>query len=528
MGEDFKVDPSSVIDRLDRDLRKGRIVMLVVSGFLGLVVVMGFWLGLSMLKFQNLPSSFRAVPYIMMGAPIIMMLLILCGFFGNRRKYWKLRSVLSTASSADFRRICPWCSGTAFEETPCCRRFTRSWEPGDLNRAWQDYVVSGMTAFVIIKRGSEDSTADTSMFDWILNSWLGANTWQRRITQKFGTAALVMIAVALVLIPGVGGVLRNLGFGMLWGLCIGWGFSALLLGNQKGSRQLQCVNCDYVLEHSDTLSNCPECGSEVTSRSVHYGAASTAKSKLKDVVLIGGGGVLIFLLMINIQTITSGVSGVLPTSILTRMASNDFQGKPIWSELVSRPMSVEESDALLDVLVESCSADSLTMRSHPGLVAIETGTWPVPLDQDQIDRVHGMSWQPEIRLPDRIRAGEPFELVFTGESRPEILPAGRYMRLAYAGVSIDGVDSGGQSAKAWTLVELNSRYRSPEDLVVHDSTHTIDTPGPHRLRVTYWLYEVGIGQYPGVTWGSDGELDPPAGSTWRKRFDIELEIDVME
>ena len=205
MGEDFKVDPSSVIDRLDRDLRKGRIVMLVVGGFLGLVVVMGFWLGLAMLKFQHLPSSFRAVPYIMMGAPIMMMLLILWGFFGNRRKYWKLRSVLSTASSADFRRICPWCSGTAFEEAPCCRRFARSWEPGDLNRAWQDYVVSGMTAFVIIKRGSEDSTADTSMFDWILKSRLGANTQQRRIAPTPHAAPVISEKIRPVIASPRGG-----------------------------------------------------------------------------------------------------------------------------------------------------------------------------------------------------------------------------------------------------------------------------------------------------------------------------------
>ena len=102
------------------------------------------------------------------------------------------------------------------------------------------------------------------------------------------------------------------------------------------------------------------------------------------------------------------------------------------------------------------------------------------------------------------------------------------MRIAYAGGSIDNVESGGRSAQTYRLLELDSRFRSPDDLNTYRSTHTINAPGRHQLRVTYWLFDEPTTQHAPADWSTDGDLNAPSFSTWNKRFDIDLDIDVKE
>lgn len=528
MGEQFTVDPSAVFGRFAGDARRTRFWFRVLASFIGLALVLSIVIshGLSqwMSSFGNF-KSISSLPYTMILVPLFWMIVFLPVFTKHRRRNRKHRAALSSASPDDFLRLCPWCTGNAFGETPCCRQFTRHWEPEDLNHAWQDYVVSGMKAFYTVRRGSKKRTGFRPISEQII-SLIGAGEKHSWIYTHALFPFLLVLFIALSFLPGMGFIAFFVIF-----LTMGWlgvGMISLVLHKlPQGSRQLQCLECHYILDHAKHLSVCPECGCEVSSRSVHFGGASTNWT-LKQIGWSCGGMIFFGLMFSKFSSISAGISSVMPTSVLTHFVDSYVIDETIWTELMSRPMSEVESDGLVDVLIESCSQDSRTRQSHPGIMAIKTGTWPVRLDQTQLDRVHGMSWQPVIELPDHIQAGEPFDVVFTGEDRPQILPGGTDMRIAYAGVSIDNVESGGRSAQTYRLFQLDSRFRSPDDLNTYRSTHTINAPGRHQLRITYWLFDATTTQPAPADWSTDGVLNTPAFSTWNKRFDIDLDIDVKE
>ena len=218
----------------------------------------------------------------------------------------------------------------------------------------------------------------------------------------------------------------------------------------------------------------------------------------------------------------------LSSPILTRViASSDPYNDPTCSTafgvLASRTLSVEEQAALLEVLFTALEDPERRLDIRDDIIENwfanqeAAGT----LTPEQLDRARACNWIPELDVPDRVRVGEPFEIIVGQSDRfgsSGSLLSQRWTTIAIDGLAIDGgpfEDPDLEPMLVLYSASVADREQNRPRERFFSTQLVFDEPGTHVIRIRYVLFD---GQRSGkrgsVERAADGSLILPAGAGW--------------
>ena len=198
-----------------------------------------------------------------------------------------------------------------------------------------------------------------------------------------------------------------------------------------------------------------------------------------------------------------------------------------WVELNGRTLLPAEKALLLDTALQQRREISYFGR-HSGMGAwLDAEILSGNLSQKELNRIRVESWIPELVVPDRATSGTPFTAILQGEQREDFLPPGEGTTILFDGFRVgDGPVVGRETNTLWTL---HANSTNEGDFRHFKKSLSIDTPGTHTIRATYWLMDRPFGKLDDpVERDADGRPILPVHSTWMIPLSIENTIVVEE
>ena len=431
--------------------------------------------------------------------------------------------------------VCPSCGGDPFVGDRCCVSFVPSWSSQDLDRYWSDYAWDGLLASSVC-RGGMDAGSRLNLIQQLGQRLFGVSPGNQLIL--IGTCIVLLFAVlALVLLTPYG----TTSLFLLPGGLVMW----IIVKKGGDVTHPLCRECDHPTPPGASFVSgqlCPECGKNLFTVGVHFGSGSVEKSRRRLVPWIVGISCIFMLaqplLLLNGVGLANLTFSILPTSVLIDRIPTDAGSDHVWNELLSRECSAEESTLLFEQL-QQFIADSGSewlstyyVENHPAFKAFAAGTWPGPLNPDQIGEVKGMlEYSLNVQRP--VMTGDQVTLMVRFRDRSDSdLPWYHSTSILFDGVAIDDGPYTDQHDQAilveeWNGLDDSRTYRDADSERIPRTRIRIDEPGVHRVRAAFWLFDQPAAS-AGFSRDESGEVQFSPETRWFKRVVLEDEFEVYE
>ena len=522
-----------VRDRIEQRLRKTRRTVPIGLYWGGLLVTavlfsaLGLWLW----------EVDIGMPYFMLGLMMALFLTVVVPVvLHSLRLVRRTRHVLDAMEQQPHRpmcRICPSCGGDPFGADRCCQAMSCSWSDRELDHHWSDFAFLGSTAGQIKRGDKEERVLSNPVVDLIPEflrqtfriKWI---CWSMSVCGivllLFGAAVFGMDAVSTAFSP----------------LLILYCFTnAVCL---ESSTRPQCVHCAHLLQPKgrfDAYDVCPECG-----KFVHKVGFAFYKIGARKLDLLTSSlrrpffplMLVIFLACVSSMFFRSTrlpFVPVLPTSWLITLASMDDRPYPIWTELLTRTWTPEQSRDLslkLKAVMENHrSTRSYLLAGHPAYTSFQSGTWPAPLSSSEIGELIGSDEVFQLHALEPGAPGTPRAFQIGCTSAQPILD--RYdTYLVYDTIARDDGDPipVPQTLEPISLGRLQylPAFGTKPDYYdgVHEVKIGIPDRGPANVKVAVWVFRDPAMLLDTVTRDGKGELVFPPTTLWAGRIVLEHEL----
>ena len=312
-------------------------------------------------------------------------------------------------------------------------------------------------------------------------------------------------------------------------LQFGLGFGGMMIaatswsGVRAGANR--CGGCGHLVapggvgEHGAAGDRCGECGADLRAA----GAVISHEKRRDARTAVGAGAIAAIAFCAPIVLSTTLVAGALPTGalLLQYRFAQPHARFGIVRELSTRTLDAAATAAVAYTLIAHAS-------TTPGSALLDSDFLGNALLRGAIDaetagRALRASAAVRIDAPDRVRAGEPFEVAVVPELGTDLFSMTHMTLVTWRGIETDGafLASPAPFLSHGSMDPKRPAARPPAPVAV-----TIASPGEHRLRVRAWAVAVPfVGTLPkSPEFDAEGRLVPPAGAPGATEIVVERTV----
>jgi hypothetical protein len=307
--------------------------------------------------------------------------------------------------------------------------------------------------------------------------------WKRLLgaTLAMGLSmAVLMAAVQWASMGEVPTAFRLATTALQYGLGCGGIMIASLAWSGVGTGRNRCKACSQIIAPGREQYPCTECGADLRAAGA---VVSGERRRDARTALIGAviGVTAMFFVPIALQS--SMIASVLPSRVLMVQykVSSPVHRWGITRELASRKLDAETTVAFCDTLIAdaSTSPGSAILDSDFVGRALIAGT----VGPEVAERALRASIELRVDAPDRVRAGEPFEIRLVPNFGTDLFQTSHVTLVAFNGVEIDGTAV--RAPERWytaAMMNPQAAASAPPRL-----TGTAQVPGECTLRLRAWV-----------------------------------------
>lgn len=291
---------------------------------------------------------------------------------------------------------------------------------------------------------------------------------------------------------------------------------------RRSGDSLHCPACEYEFNFpnpDDAPNRCPECGSG------WLGLLKKGRKHKSNRLIAWGVGVCLLTLLGGIASqpifYLPSLAPRLPTpvlySILYLAPRGGFQA---WNELARRPLTDEWTQTMARRLLTERREANWSPPGDDWFVAgIAAGTISQPL----VEQYYRESHRAELRAPSTVRAGERFNLALRVQ---HVVGGPNPFGIFFGGYALGDAERVGPEPKTIWAHDMSPKGLFERHVDIQQRTFTAPaTPGPFKVRVTYWVVCVPSFMEP-LVWGNGSVPIKPKDALWFERVDLERTITV--
>jgi len=415
--------------------------------------------------------------------------------------------------------VCPKCRA-ALGDSACAHGLTR--EDAETTRAyWEAAARTDIAAVNLAVARLAGREATGGAFGRPLAAWKRARRWSaaavfdadkpiwKRLLAAilgFGLTMGVFMTVSDWAIRGIAPTPLDFAFKTLqFGLTFGGMMMAIVAWTGTRPGRNHCVACGHLVAAGHETRPCSECGADLTKA----GAIGSGERRRDARTAVVGGVVAIAAFLAPMVVGSSLFAGVMPTRVLMLQYAigDDVTRFGVTRELSQRTLDAATSAAVADMLIDAASLEPdepLADSSFVGAALIAGN-----IGADTAARALRASVAVRLEAPERVRAGEPFEMTVRPSFGSDLFQLTHLTAVTWA-----GIEAHGEAAPAATRFFTERDFdptRLPE-LRAMPATLTLASPGEHRLRVRAWVALLPLAPLPKPSFDDDGQLIAPPGT----------------
>ncbi|MGQ0626649.1 MAG: hypothetical protein ACT4PL_00935 [Phycisphaerales bacterium] len=328
-----------------------------------------------------------------------------------------------------------------------------------------------------------------------------------------GTLSVAVVYVSLSVLSWGTQMASGVQVEKMWCMIVGMTLAAGGWARRVGET-LHCAACEYELrfgEEEVVPARCPECGG-------FWLLTLKRGRRVKSPRMVAAGvGMMFFgLVVLNPIFYLGGIAPYLPTPVLCgALYLAPLNGGAAWRELEVRSPSAWWTLTLGERVIGSRGRESFD-SGPSNWFAFASSTGAIP--PEMVERFFREGFIGDISVPQRVKAGEPFEVSLRVSRAATV----RSMGIIFGGYSIDGREPVGRQGKiVWAHEMLPGVLQRSREVMVERVTAA--RAGEVRVRAVLWVVYTN-GFWDDMKWQEDGTPTKPTGAVWFEEREFEATV----